>query len=94
LNKIKVGEDGLIIEKGVYRGLLLPQVPVEWKWDTEEFLANTCMKAGLSPDCWLQDGVKIFSFQSQIFKLRLKKKNGILFIISWIIIKPQKKNSL
>ncbi|HHY00370.1 MAG TPA: TIGR00296 family protein [Methanothermobacter sp.] len=68
LNKIKVGEDGLIIEKGVYRGLLLPQVPVEWKWDTEEFLANTCMKAGLSPDCWLQDGVKIFSFQSQIFK--------------------------
>ena len=67
LKKIKLGEDGLIVEMGVYRGLLLPQVPVEWKWDTEEFLANTCMKAGLSPDCWLQDGVKIYSFQSQIF---------------------------
>ena len=65
--KNKLGEDGLIVEMGVYRGLLLPQVPVEWKWDTEEFLANTCMKAGLSPDCWLQDGVKIYSFQSQIF---------------------------
>lgn len=68
LEKIEVGKDGLIVEMGVYRGLLLPQVPVEWKWDIEEFLANTCMKAGLSPDCWLQDGVKLYSFQSQIFE--------------------------
>lgn len=68
IEKIKVGEDGLIVEMGIYRGLLLPQVPVEWGWDVEEFLANTCMKAGLSPDCWLQEGVKIYSFQSQIFE--------------------------
>ncbi len=67
LEKITVGKDGLIIEMGIYRGLLLPQVPVEWNWDIEEFLANTCMKAGLSPDCWLQEGVKLYSFQSQIF---------------------------
>lgn len=67
LQKVEVGKDGLIVEMGIYRGLLLPQVPVEWNWDTEEFLANTCMKAGLSPDCWLQDGVKIYSFQAQIF---------------------------
>jgi len=68
LEKIEVGRDGLIIEMGIYRGLLLPQVPVEWNWDIEDFLANTCMKAGLSPDCWLQEGVKIYSFQSQIFE--------------------------
>lgn len=68
MDKIEVGKDGLIVEMGIYRGLLLPQVPVEWKWDVAEFLANTCMKAGLSPDCWLQDGVKIYSFQSQIFE--------------------------
>lgn len=68
LEKIELGRDGLIIEMGIYRGLLLPQVPVEWNWDIEEFLANTCMKAGLSPDCWLQEGVKIYSFQSQIFE--------------------------
>jgi uncharacterized protein (TIGR00296 family) len=67
LEKIDVGHDGLIIEKGLFRGLLLPQVPVEWGWDTEEFLANTCLKAGMTPDCWLQEGVKIYSFQSQIF---------------------------
>lgn len=68
LEKIEVGRDGLIIEMGMYRGLLLPQVPVEWKWDIEDFLANTCMKAGLSPDCWLQEGARIYSFQSQIFE--------------------------
>ena len=67
LEKINLGLDGLIIERGIFRGLLLPQVPVEWGWDKEEFLANTCLKAGMSPDCWLQEGVKIYSFQSQIF---------------------------
>ncbi|MDP3066696.1 MAG: TIGR00296 family protein [Methanobacteriaceae archaeon] len=68
LDKIKIGKDGLIIERGIYRGLLLPQVPLEWEWDLEEFLANTCMKAGMSPDCWLQEGTRIYSFQSQIFE--------------------------
>ena len=68
LETIEVGRDGLIVEMGIYRGLLLPQVPVEWNWDIEEFLANTCMKAGLPADCWLQDGVKLYSFQSQIFE--------------------------
>jgi len=52
LEKIKVGLDGLIVENGFNKGLLLPQVPVEWKWDEEEFLCNTCMKAGLPADCW------------------------------------------
>ena len=67
LEKVEVGRDGLIVEMGMYRGLLLPQVPVEWNWDIEDFLANTCMKAGLPSDCWLQEGVKIYSLQSQIF---------------------------
>jgi uncharacterized protein (TIGR00296 family) len=67
LEKVEVGRDGLIVEMGMYRGLLLPQVPVEWNWDIEDFLANTCMKAGLPSDCWLQEGVRIYSFQSQIF---------------------------
>ena len=68
LDKIKVGEDGLIIESSFSRGLLLPQVPVEWQWDTEEFLSNTCMKAGLNSDCWLDQDIKIYKFQSQIFE--------------------------
>ena len=64
---IKIGQDGLVIEKGFNRGLLLPQVPVEWKWDAEEFLANLCMKAGLPSGMWLESGVKIYRFQSEIF---------------------------
>jgi len=64
---IKVGRDGLIVEYGFYRGLLLPQVPIEYGWDEETFLSQTCLKAGLPPDCWLYDGIKIYSFQAEIF---------------------------
>jgi uncharacterized protein (TIGR00296 family) len=64
LNKIKIGRDGLIVEKGMFRGLLLPQVPVEWKWGVEEFLSHTCMKAGLSGDCWLEENVKFYKFSA------------------------------
>jgi uncharacterized protein (TIGR00296 family) len=66
--KIKVGEDGLIVEKGVFKGLLLPQVPVEWEWDEEEFLCQCCIKAGLPPDSWLTKGAKIYKFQAIIFE--------------------------
>jgi uncharacterized protein (TIGR00296 family) len=68
LSKIKVGEDGLIVEKGGYKGLLLPQVPVEWSWCEEEFLCQCCVKAGLPPDSWLTKGTKIFRFQAIVFE--------------------------
>jgi len=64
---VRVGQDGLIIERGGARGLLLPQVAVEYGWDAEEFLAHTCAKAGLLPDAWLQDGTRLYRFQAEIF---------------------------
>lgn len=67
LEKVMVGRDGLIVEKGMSRGLLLPQVPVEWEWDVAEFLAHTCNKAGLLPDAWLDGSTKIYSFRGEIF---------------------------
>ena len=67
-SKIKIGQDGLIIEKGFYKGLLLPQVPVEWGWDEEEFLCQCCIKAGLPPDCWLMKGTRVYKFQAIIFE--------------------------
>jgi len=67
-SKIKVGKDGLIIERGMFKGLLLPQVPVEWKWDEEEFLCQCCIKAGLPPDSWLLEGTKIYRFQAIVFE--------------------------
>lgn len=65
--KIKIGRDGLIVEKGFYKGLLLPQVPVEHGWDKETFLSQTCMKAGLPPDAWLDEKTEISNFSGQIF---------------------------
>jgi uncharacterized protein (TIGR00296 family) len=67
LHTIKIGRDGLIAEKGHRRGLLLPQVPVEWKWNVEEFLGHTCDKAGLSKDSWKSLDTKIYKFEGQIF---------------------------
>ncbi len=65
--RIVIGRDGLIVERGHYRGLLLPQVATEWKWTEEEFLSQTCMKAGLPPDAWFDRDTRIFKFNSVIF---------------------------
>jgi len=68
LVKFKVGEHGLIVEKGMFKGLLLPQVPIEWNWCEEEFLCQCCMKAGLPPDTWLTKGAKVYKFKAIIFE--------------------------
>ena len=66
-SEIKIGRDGLIVHKGINKGLLLPQVPVEHDWEKDEFLSHTCIKAGLSPDAWFKKDVKISKFSGQIF---------------------------
>jgi hypothetical protein len=63
---ILVGRDGLVVERGWQRGLLLPQVATEWGWDAEAFLAHTCQKAGLPRDAWKQ-GTKIWRFEAEVF---------------------------
>jgi uncharacterized protein len=67
LKEVEIGRDGLIAEQGFNKGLLLPQVPVEQRWDKEEFLKHTCMKAGLMPDAWLDKATKILRFTGQVF---------------------------
>ncbi len=62
-----IGKDGIIISKGYFRGLLLPQVPVEQGWDLDEYLSYGCRKAGLPPDEWRKGGVKIETFQAVVF---------------------------
>ena len=64
--EIEVGRHGLVVEQGAHRGLLLPQVPIEWGWDRETFLSRTCVKAGLVPDGW-QTGASLFTFEAQVF---------------------------
>ena len=76
LSKIKVGRDGLIIRHSFSSGLLLPQVPVEYGWNVEEFLQHTCEKAGLARDTWKNESVKIEKFEGIIFKE--ETPNGIV----------------
>lgn len=67
LKLIKIGSDGLIVEFSGYYGLLLPIVAVEYKWGVEEFLEQTCIKAGLPPKTWKEPGCKVYKFQTQVF---------------------------
>ena len=66
LKVIKIGRDGLLVEKGIFRGLLLPQVPVEHEWDVETFLNYACTKAGLPPDSWLDSDTKVYRFTAPV----------------------------
>ncbi len=68
LNEIEIGRLGLLIEKDSHKGVLLPQVPIEWNWDSEEFLIQLCRKAGLSTDSWCMNDTKIYRFSSKIYK--------------------------
>jgi uncharacterized protein len=64
---VKVGTHGLFITLGFHRGVLLPQVPVEWGWEKEEYLDNLCNKAGLPVGTWKEPQVKLESFTAQVF---------------------------
>ena len=67
VEKVKVGRDGIIVERGLLRGLLLPQVPIEYNWGVEEYLSNACIKAGLPPDAWRTSRIKVYTFRARIF---------------------------
>jgi AmmeMemoRadiSam system protein A len=62
---IVIGRHGLVAERGSRRGLLLPQVATEWGWNAEQFLRQTCLKAGLEPDAW-QRGARISRFEAEV----------------------------
>ncbi|OLD05780.1 MAG: hypothetical protein AUJ07_00855 [Crenarchaeota archaeon 13_1_40CM_3_53_5] len=66
-DEIVVGRDGLIVEGVGGRGLLLPQVAVEEGFDSEEFLSQCCLKAGLLPDAWLSGEIRVLKFHGQAF---------------------------
>jgi AmmeMemoRadiSam system protein A len=65
-DQIEIGRHGLVAELGWKRGLLLPQVAIEWGWDREAFLAHTCHKAGLPRDAWKQ-GATLYRFEAEVF---------------------------
>lgn len=68
VSNIKVGRDGLIVNHGFQSGLLLPQVPVEYDWNEEDFLSHTCEKAGLPRESWKEKETIIQKFEGIVFK--------------------------
>jgi|Deesub1362B_J571_1020462.scaffolds.fasta_scaffold22189_2 AmmeMemoRadiSam system protein A len=65
--KIEVGKHGILVRKGPFQGLLLPQVATEYGWDRETFLDQTCIKAGMAPGCWKDPATEIYIFSADIF---------------------------
>jgi AmmeMemoRadiSam system protein A len=63
---IDIGRHGLLVARDGKRGLLLPQVATEWKWDALAFLAQTCRKAGLPADAW-KNGASVWRFEAEVF---------------------------
>lgn len=66
-NEIEVGRDGIFVRKGFHSGLLLPQVAIEWDWDKKRFLEETCNKAGLPKNAWMDKDIDIYIFSAEIF---------------------------
>jgi len=73
-SKVKVGEDGLIVECDGMSGLLLPIVFIEYQCTPEAALEMTCEKAGLPKDAWKNENYRFLKFQTQVFAE--KKPNG------------------
>ena len=65
--EIQPGTHGLYIKKGTRSGLLLPQVATEWDWDREQFLNQTCVKAGLPKQAWKEPDTEIYRFSAEVF---------------------------
>jgi uncharacterized protein (TIGR00296 family) len=81
LRAIKVPGDGLMVAYGHYRGLLLPIVAVDHKFTKRQFLEETCRKAGLHPNYWSQPNVKLYRFETQVF--REEEPNGKVIEVNY-----------
>lgn len=67
ISEIKIGRDGLLLQLGSRSGLLLPQVPLEWNWDLDEYLENLCHKAGVPPGAHLNPQARLQRFSAEVF---------------------------
>jgi uncharacterized protein (TIGR00296 family) len=67
---ITLGRDGLMVERGHFKGALLPRVPIAQRWTVQDFLSQCCLRAGLMADAWLQGAVRVHKFQTQVFEAK------------------------
>jgi AmmeMemoRadiSam system protein A len=65
VEEIEVGRHGLFITRGVYSGLLLPEVPTRYDWSREQYLVELCLKAGLPEDAWRARDAELYAFETE-----------------------------
>lgn len=75
IGDIEIGRHGLVAEQGSQRGLLLPQVATEWKWNRQTFMEQTCHKAGLPRDAW-RHAATLWRFEAEVFGERARHRGG------------------
>lgn len=74
--EVQPGIHGLYIRQGARAGTLLPQVASEYGWSREEFLAHTCLKAGLPADAYLKKRTKIFAYTAEVFNEKTEREGS------------------
>ena len=67
LTGFEAGRHGIVVERGAYRALLLPQVATEMGWGPAQMLDAVCRKAGLPGDAWRDRGTRLLVFESSCF---------------------------
>ena len=67
LERIEPGKHGLVVSQGRQRGVLLPQVAAEFRWQAQRFLEETCVKAGLERDAWKSSATRVQAFTAEVF---------------------------
>lgn len=65
--QFQVGAHGVILKKGVYSSVFLPQVATEQGWDREETLYHLSRKAGLDGNAWKDKDTAFEVFTAEVF---------------------------
>ncbi len=66
-DEIKIGEHGVILDRGNNHAVFLPQVAIEHCWDLRATLENLSRKAGLSASAWRSGNCSFSVFESVRF---------------------------
>lgn len=65
---VRPGRDGVWVEQGASRGVLLPAPPREGgTWAREAYLGEACRRAGLPPESWRRADVTLARFAAESF---------------------------
>ncbi len=64
---IRLGTDGVLLQKNGKKAVFLPEVAESMGWDREEFLSELCLKAGLNRESW-KEGTELFVFRTEKFE--------------------------